>query len=144
MNSQRNGGLRHGHPAQLKCIFYKQKLSRQKSSQIFRVAGGQGQGPRGFTAGTRKERRCFAAECGPDPFGHAGTPDCLEQARTKNGAVLLQNVAPTPLGTHEHSRVHCLIRAPRTGRESQEQAHRKKERGGTSTWAPGLIERHFL
>ena len=20
--------------------------------------------------GTRKERRCFAAECGPDPFGH--------------------------------------------------------------------------
>ena len=20
--------------------------------------------------GTRKERRCFAAECGPEPFGH--------------------------------------------------------------------------
>ena len=23
-----------------------------------------------FRAGTRKERPCFAAECGPDPFGH--------------------------------------------------------------------------
>ena len=23
-----------------------------------------------FIGGTRKERRCFAAECGPDPFGH--------------------------------------------------------------------------
>ena len=99
MNSQRNGGLRHGHPAQLKCIFYKQKLSRQKSSQIFRVAGGQGarsqrvysrntqrtalfccrmwprplwarRDPGLFRAGTHKERRCFAAECSPDPFGH--------------------------------------------------------------------------
>ena len=26
--------------------------------------------PRDFIRATRKERRCFAAECGPDPFGH--------------------------------------------------------------------------
>ena len=36
--------------------------------------------PGWFRAATRKERPCFAAEC-----------------------------APTPLGTHEHSRVHFLI-----------------------------------
>ena len=30
-------------------------------------------------------------------------------AHERNGAVLLQNAAPTPLGTHEHSRVHFLI-----------------------------------
>ena len=33
-------------------------------------------------------------------------PGGLEQAHEKNGPVLLQNVAPTLLGTHEHSRVH--------------------------------------
>ena len=32
------------------------------------VLGTQASG--GFIGGTRKERRCFAAECGPDPFGH--------------------------------------------------------------------------
>ena len=26
--------------------------------------------PGWFRAGTRKEQPCFAAECGPDPFGH--------------------------------------------------------------------------
>ena len=30
---------------------------------VYRDAGG-------FRAGTHKEGRCFAAECGPDPFGH--------------------------------------------------------------------------
>ena len=30
-------------------------------------------------------------------------------AHERNGTVLLQNAAPTPLGTHEHSRVHFLI-----------------------------------
>ena len=107
-------------------------------------------GPGWFRAGTRKERPCFASECGPDPFGHTRalegpffvpgsegqslelgkafkaatrkerrldclghtwTPDGLEQAHEKNGPVLLQNVAPTPLGTHEHARVHFLPRA---------------------------------
>ena len=33
-------------------------------------------------------------------------------AHERNGAVLLQNAAPTPLGTHEHSRVHFLILRP--------------------------------
>ena len=28
------------------------------------------QDPGWFRAATRKERPCFAAECGPDPFGH--------------------------------------------------------------------------
>ena len=31
----------------------------------------------------------------------------------KNGAVLLQNAASTPLGTHEHLRVRFRIRGPR-------------------------------
>ena len=112
-----------------------------------------------FIGGTRKERRCFAAECGPDPFGHTRAlegpfsdpkiwapstksswsrvywshtkrtalfccrtwprsprapkpPDGLLGAHERNGAVLLQNAAPTPLGTHEHSRVHFLILRP--------------------------------
>ena len=112
-----------------------------------------------FIGGTRKERRCFAAECGPDPFEHTRAlespfsdpkirapsnksswgriywshtkrtalfccrtwprpprahkpPDGLLGAHERNGAVLLQNAAPTPLGTHEHSRVHFLILRP--------------------------------
>ena len=67
-----------------------------------------------FRAATRKERRCFAPECGLGRLGHTGTPDGLEQPHEKNGPVLLQNVAPTPLGTHEHSRVHFSIRRLRT------------------------------
>ena len=27
-------------------------------------------GPQWFSGAARKERPCFAAECGPDPFGH--------------------------------------------------------------------------
>ena len=160
-----------------------------------------------FIGGTRKERRCFAAECGPDPFEHTralegpffdpnprtrtaarqsssgsgnrgrilprqilfvkcafysgpvadlgGTlsqdvastksgwgrvywshtkrtalfccrtwprppwahkpPDGLLAAHERNGAVLLQNAAPTPLSTHEHSRVHFSILTPWQG-----------------------------
>ena len=67
------------------------------------------EGEADFRAATRKERLCFAAECGLGRLGHTGTPDGLEQPHEKNGPVLLQNVAPTPLGTHEHSRVHFLI-----------------------------------
>ena len=63
---------------------------------------------------TWKERPCFAAECGLDRLGHTWTPDGLEQPHEKNGPVLLQNVAPTPLGTHEHSRVHFSILRLRT------------------------------
>ena len=62
-----------------------------------------------FRAATRKERPCFAAECGFGRLGHTGTLEALEQPHEKNGPVLLQNVAPTPLGTHEHSRVHFSI-----------------------------------
>ena len=58
---------------------------------------------------TRKERPCFAAECGLDCLGHASLRMVYWGHTKKNGAVLLQNVAPTPLGTHEHSRVHFLI-----------------------------------
>ena len=67
------------------------------------------EGEADFRAATRKERLCFAAECGLGRLGHTGTPDGLEQPHEKNGAVLLQNVAPTPLGTHEHSRGPVLL-----------------------------------
>ena len=63
------------------------------------------EGEADFRAATRQERLCFAAECGLGRLGHTGTPDGLEQPHEKNFPVLLQNVAPTPLGTHEHSRV---------------------------------------
>ena len=77
-----------------------------------------------FRAATRKERPCFAAERGLDRRGHTWTPDGLEQAHEKNGPVLLQNVAATPLGTHEHSRVHFSILRLRT----QLRAATRKER----------------
>ena len=128
--------------------------------------------PGSFRAATRKERPCFAAECGPDPFGHTRAlqgpfsdpktqnPDprspealrkerrgprdwhlaqakmlfgtaklwrakqSLEQPHEKNGPVLLQNVASTPLGTHEHSKVHFSILRLRT----QLRAATRKER----------------
>ena len=109
-----------------------------------------------FIGGTRKERRCFAAERGPDPFEHTRAlegpffdpnlpgkdlspsvywshtkrsalfccrrwprppwahkpPDGLLAAHERNGAVLLQNAAPTPLSTHEHSGVRFPILTP--------------------------------
>ena len=58
---------------------------------------------------TRKERPCLAAECGLGRLGHTGTLEALEQPHEKNGPVLLQNVAPTPEGTREHSRAHFSI-----------------------------------
>ena len=53
---------------------------------------------------TRKERACFAAECGLDRLGHTWTPHGLEQAHEKNGPVLLQNVAPRPFWAHTSTR----------------------------------------
>ena len=83
-----------------------------------------------FRAATRKERPCFAAECGFGRLGHTGTLEALEQAHEKNGPVLLQNVAPTPLGTREHSRAHFSILRLRTLNQGVpkglEQPHEKK------------------
>ena len=116
-----------------------------------------------FIGGTRKERRCFAAERGPDPLStheHSRVrfsiltppggdlspsvywshtkrtalfccrtwprppwahkpPDGLLAAHERNGAVLLQNAAPTPLSTHEHSRVRFSILTPGQGPQPQ-------------------------
>ena len=83
-----------------------------------------------FRAATRKERPCFAAECGFGRLGHTGTLEALEQPHEKNGTVLLQNVVPTPLGTHEHSGAHFSIlrlRTPKQGvPKGLEQPHEKK------------------
>ena len=83
-----------------------------------------------FRAATRKERPCFAAERGLDRRGHTWTLEALEQPHEKNGPVLLQNVAPTPLGTHEHSRIHFRILRLRTSNQGVpnglEQPHEKK------------------
>ena len=96
-----------------------------------------------FRAATRKERPCFAAECGLGRLGHTGTLEALEQPHEKNGPVLLQNVAPTPLGTHEHSRVHFSILRLRT----QFRAATRKERpyfaaecGFGRPWHTGTLE----
>ena len=63
-------------------------------------------------AHTKKERPCFAAELAwPRPPWAHKPPDGLLAAHERNGAVLLQNAAPTPLSTHEHSRVRCTGRS---------------------------------
>ena len=87
----------------------------------------------------RKERPCFAAECGLDRLGTTWTPDGLVQPHEKNGPVLLQNVAPTPLGTHEHSRVHFSMLSFRTPKQGvpkgKKQPHEKKGGGlEIDTW----------
>ena len=86
-----------------------------------------------FKAATRKERPCFAAECGLDRLGTQGPWN------EKHGPVLLQNVAPTPLGTHEHSRVHFSILSFRTPKQGvpkgKKQPHEKKGGGlEIGTW----------
>ena len=104
-HEKKGGDLEIGTWPRLKCTFYEQNLVLQHQPYFSRFMEGEAD----FRAATRKERLCFAAECGLGRLGHTGTPDGLEQPHEKNGAVLLQNVAPTPLGTHEHSRVHFLI-----------------------------------
>ena len=68
---------------------------------------------RHFSGATYKERPCFATERGPDSLEPSWVAHGLVGPHIKNRPVLLQNVAPTPLGTHEHSRVHFLILSPR-------------------------------
>ena len=51
-------------------------------------------------------------EAWPGPPWARRPPDGLFGAHERNGAVLLQNAASTPLGTHEHWRVHFLILRP--------------------------------
>ena len=107
-HEKKGGDLEIGTWPRLKCTFmnrisyWKISLNKPYFSRFM-------EGEADFRAATRKERLCFAAECGLGRLGHTGTPDGLEQPHEKNGPVLLQNVAPTPLGTHEHSSVHFLI-----------------------------------
>ena len=56
-----------------------------------------------------KRTALFCCRTWPRPPRTQKPPDGLLGAHERNGAVLLQNAAPTPLGTHEHSRVHFLI-----------------------------------
>ena len=109
-HEKKGGDLEIGTWPRLKCTFYEQNLVLQNQPYFSRFMEGEAE----FRAATRKERPCFAAEYGLDRRGHTWTPDGLEQAHEKNGPVLLQNVAATPLGTHEHSRVHFSILRLRT------------------------------
>ena len=58
-----------------------------------------------FIGVTRKERPCFAAERGLDRIGHTSLR-MVYWGRTKGTAA---DCGLTPLGTHEHLRVHFLI-----------------------------------
>ena len=71
-------------------------------------SGPEGQGLGSSIRATRKERRCFAAECG---FGGRLRRDFIRATRKERRCFAAEK-APTPLGTHEHSRVR-LIRAAR-------------------------------
>ena len=59
-----------------------------------------------------KRTALFCCRTWPRPPWAHKPPDGLLGAHERNGAVLLQNAASTPLGTHEHSRVHFLILRP--------------------------------
>ena len=90
--------LEIGTWSKLKRTFYEQNLVLQNQPYFSR-----------FKAAKRKERLCFAAECGLGRLGHTETLG-LEQPHEKNSSVLLQNVVSTPLGTHKHLRVHYFPR----------------------------------
>ena len=106
-HEKKGGDLEIGTWPRLKSTFYEQNLALQNQPYLSRFMEGEAD----LRAATRKERPWFAAERGLDRCGHIWTPDGLEQPHEKNGPVLLQHVAPTPLGTHEHSRVHFFPRA---------------------------------
>ena len=91
-HEKKGGDLEIGTWPRLKCTFYEQNLVLQNQPY-------------------------FAAECGFGRLGHTGTLEALEQPHEKNGPVLLQNVSPTPLGTHEHSRAHFSILRLRTPKQ---------------------------
>ena len=90
-----------GHTRALAGPFFSE-LGWELSSAAFRVMWP-------FSGATHKERPCFAAERGPDSLEHSWFPKGLVGPHTKKRPVLLQNVAPTPLGTHEHSGVHFFL-----------------------------------
>ena len=93
-HEKKGGDLEIGTWPRLKCTFYEQNLVSQNQPQFSRFPEGKQSleqphekngpvllqnvastavsthGPRRVRAGTRKEWPCFAAECGPDPFGH--------------------------------------------------------------------------
>ena len=62
-----------------------------------------------------KRTALFCCRTWPRPPWAHKPPDGLLAAHERNGAVLLQNAAPTPLGTHEHSRVRFSILTPGQG-----------------------------
>ena len=62
-----------------------------------------------------KRTALFCCRTWPRPPWAHKPPAGLLAAHERNGAVLLQNAAPTPLSTHEHSRVHFSILTPPGG-----------------------------
>ena len=62
-----------------------------------------------------KRTALFCCRTWPRPPWAHKPPDGLLAAHERNVAVSLQNAAPTPLGTHEHSRVRFSILTPGQG-----------------------------
>ena len=62
-----------------------------------------------------KRTALFCCRTWPRPPWAHKPPDGLLAAHEQNGPVLLQNAAPTPLSTHEHSRVRFSILTPGQG-----------------------------
>ena len=86
----------------LKCMFYELNLVG-KISPSYPDPRSAGRRSRRFTASTHKERPCFAAECGPDRFGHTETPDGLEQTHTRT-ALFCCRMWSRPLWAHTSTR----------------------------------------
>ena len=79
------------------CGFFKLPPEKPPKTCVLKRA----QDHRKLNGSTQRERRYFAAECGPDFFGdtralEAPFFDPGSKVHTKKATVLLQNVAPTP------------------------------------------------
>ena len=97
--TRKGGDLEIGTWPRLKCTVYEQNFVLQNQPYFSRFMEGEAD----FRAATRKERPCFAAECGLGRLGHTGTPDGLEQPHEKNGPVWLR-MWPRPFWAHTSTR----------------------------------------
>ena len=98
-HEKKGGHLEIGTWPRLKCTFYEQNLVLQNQPYFSRFMEGEAD----FRAATRKERLCFAAECGLGRLGHRGTPDGLKQPHEKNGLFCCR-MSPRPLWAHTSTR----------------------------------------
>ena len=98
----------------VKCAFYSGPVADLGGTLSQDVASTKSGWGRVYWSHT-KRTALFCCRTWPRPPWAHKPPDGLLVAHERNGAVLLQNAAPTPLSTHEHSRVRFSILIPGQG-----------------------------